>query len=138
MCFVLCLFVISFISKITQPGECSVKQALFGRNEQKYLANHVLETRQAKTELECGMHCLGHGSCASVNYKTFGNGKDICELNSKTLQETSDADGNMQNPEFTHLYIMETVRKIRAFLDAPVASYILSNMMIIADVFPSM
>ncbi len=112
MCLLVFLFVITLISKITQPGECLIRQAVFRRNEEKYLAYHVLETRQAETELECGMHCVGHGSCASVNYKTSGNGKCLCELNSKKLRETSDADGSMHNPEFNHLYIIKRVRKI--------------------------
>ncbi len=118
MCFLVCLLAISLISKITQPGECSVRRALFGRHEQKYLANHVLETRQAETELECGMHCVGHGSCASVNYKTSGNGIGLCELNEKTLREISD--GSMHNPEFNYLYIIKTVRKLRAYFDTAV------------------
>ncbi len=123
MCFLVCLLVITLsISKITQPGECLVKQAVFRRNEKKYLANHVLETRQAETELECGMHCVGHGSCTSVNYKTSGNGKGLCELNKKTLREISDADGSMHNPEFNHLYIIQiAVRKLRAYVDTAVA-----------------
>ncbi len=112
MCFLVCLLVIILISKITQPGECLVRQAVFRRNEKKYLANHVFETRQAETELECGMQCVGHGSCASVNYKTSGNGKGLCELNSKTLREISDVDRSMHNPEFNHLYIIKTVREI--------------------------
>ena len=104
---------------MTQPGECLVSQAVFRIKKQKYLANHVLETRQAETELECGMHCVGHGSCVSVNFKTFGNGKGLCELNKKTLREISD--GSMHNPEFNHLYIIKAVRKLRAYFDTAVA-----------------
>ncbi len=104
---------------MTQPGECLVSQAVFRIKKQKYLANHVLETRQAETELECGMHCVGHGSCASVNYKTSGNGKGLCELNKKSLREISDE--SMHNPEFNHLYIIKTVRKLRAYFDTAVA-----------------
>ncbi len=117
MCFLVCLLVIT-LSKITQQGECSVRQAVFRRNEQKYLENHVLETMRAETELECGIHCVGHRSCASVNYKTSGKDRGLCELNSKTLQEVSDAGGSMHmyNLEFNHLYIIKTVRKPQAFL----------------------
>ncbi|CAB3993405.1 Hypothetical predicted protein [Paramuricea clavata] len=43
----------------------------------------------------------------SVNYKTSGIGKGLCELNSETLQETSDAGGILHNPEFNHLYIVK-------------------------------
>jgi hypothetical protein len=100
------------ISKI-QKGECSIKQAFFRIDKQKYLANHVIETKQAESELQCGMNCVGVGSCTSVNYKTSGIGKGLCELNSKTLQEISDPDENMHNPEFSHLYIIKKVRKIR-------------------------
>ena len=103
------------ISKIPQPGECSNGQAVFRIKKQKYLADHVIEAKQTETELECGMHCVAHGSCASVNYKTSGNGKGLCELNSKTLRETSDDDESTRNPEFNHLYLIGRVRKIYAF-----------------------
>ena len=96
------------LSKISQPGEC-LQQAVFRRNEQKYLANHVIATKQAATELECGMHCVAYGSCLSVNYKISGVNKGRCELNNKTLQETFNADQEI-NSEFNHLYIIKKVR----------------------------
>jgi hypothetical protein len=52
----------------------------------------------------------------SVNYKTSGIGKGLCELNSKTLQEITDKDENVKNPDFNHLYIIEMVRKIQYYL----------------------
>jgi hypothetical protein len=100
------------ISKIPQ-GECSIKQAFFLIKEQKYLENHVIETKQAESELQCSMHCVGVGSCVSVNYKTSGIGKGLCQLNNKTLQEISDTDENMHNPDFNHLYIIKKVRTSR-------------------------
>jgi hypothetical protein len=103
------------ITKIPQ-GKCSIKQAFFLIKEQKYLANHVIETKQAESELQCSMHCVGVGSCVSINYKTSGIGKGLCELNNKTLQEISDTDENMQNHEFNHLYIMKKVRTLRTLL----------------------
>ena len=109
MAVLLSICALFFISQITQPGDCSIEQAIFRRKEQTYLANHVIKTKQAETELVCGMHCVGHGSCASINYKTSRIGKGLCELNSKTLQETSDADRSMHNPEFNHLYIIKKV-----------------------------
>jgi hypothetical protein len=109
MAVLLSVCALLFVSQLTQPGECLIKQAIFRRKEQTYLANHVIKTKQAETELECGMHCVADGSCASVNYKTSGIGKGLCELNSKTLQDASDADGNLHNPEFNHLYIIKKV-----------------------------
>ena len=111
MAVVLSICALIFVSQITQPGKCSTaEQAIFRRKEHTYLANHVIKTKQAETELECGMHCVADGSCASVNYKTSGIGKGLCELNSmKTLKEASDADGSKHNPEFNHLYIIEKV-----------------------------
>ncbi|CAB4017025.1 Hypothetical predicted protein, partial [Paramuricea clavata] len=97
---------IFMISQIPQ-SECSIKQAVFLIYKQKYLANHVIETRQVESELQCSMHCVGVGSCASVNYKTSGIGKGLCELNNKTLREISDSDGSMHNSEFDHLYIVK-------------------------------
>ncbi len=99
------------ISKITQPGECS-KQAVFRRNKQKYLANHVIATKQAGSEIECGMYCVRDGSCASVNYRTSEIGKGRCELNKKTLQETPDVDGSVHDPDFNHLIVIKLVSKI--------------------------
>jgi hypothetical protein len=98
-----------FVSQITQPGEYLIEQAIFRRKEQTYLANHVIKTKQAETELECGMHCVADGLCASVNYKTSEIGKGLCELNNKTLQERYDAKGSMRNPAFNHLYIIKKV-----------------------------
>ncbi|XP_028393418.1 neurexin-4-like [Dendronephthya gigantea] len=98
-----------FISGILQPGDCSFAQAVFSKTTGKYLANHVIETKHAETELECSMHCLEHGSCMSANYKISGNGKGRCELNSKTIQDTSDDDGSCSNPEFKHLHIINKI-----------------------------
>jgi hypothetical protein len=86
-----------------------VEQAIFHKKEKTYLANHVIKTKQAETELDCNMHCVADELCASVNYKTSGIGKSLCELNSKTFQDISDADGSLYNPEFNHLYIIEKV-----------------------------
>ncbi|XP_028396197.1 uncharacterized protein LOC114520171 [Dendronephthya gigantea] len=51
------------------------------------------------------MHCVAHGLCASINYKTSGIGKGLCELNSKKTQETSDVD-EKANPEFNYLHLI--------------------------------
>ena len=48
-----------------------------------YLANHVIEKKQAESELESGIHCVGKESCASAYFKTSGDGKGLCELNRK-------------------------------------------------------
>jgi hypothetical protein len=72
-----------------------------------------METKQAGRELECGMLCVANGSCGSVNYKTAGIGKGLCELNSKTLtQETSKEE---TNHAFNHLYMIKKVRKFNSF-----------------------
>ena len=95
------------LSKIPQPGKCLTKQAIFRINKQEYLANHVIETRQAESELKCGMHCVGKESCASVNYKTSGVGKGLCELNSKPSQD--EISERLHKPEFNHLFIVPKV-----------------------------
>ena len=103
----LCLLIL--IAKIPQQIMC-VQQAYFLRKQQKYLANHAIETKQAYSELECGLHCVADGSCASVNYKTSGDGKGRCELNDKTLQEIPDE--GTRDPDFTHLAVVKRVGKI--------------------------
>ena len=75
----------------TQPRESlAFEQAIFKRNEQKYLADHVMKKEQAESELECGSHCIADKSCTSINYKISGIGKGRCELNNKTVEETSE------------------------------------------------
>ena len=87
------------------------KQAVFQREKQKYMANHVIETRQAEDELTCALYCIGHDSCASVNYKISGARKGLCELNNETPQKTTGND-EQTNPEFVYFYIFKKVRKI--------------------------
>ena len=94
-----------FIIQI-QQGVCT-EQAIFRKNEETYLANHVIETKQTGSEFECGLHCVADGSCASVNYKSSGVGKGRCELNDKTLQETPDEETH--NPDFVHLAVVKRV-----------------------------
>ena len=95
---------------ITQLEESfASEQAIFKRSEQKYLAYHVIETKQANGEVECGLHCIVDKSCTSVNYKTSGIGKGRCELNNKTAEETSDAHDKIHHPEFNHIAVIERV-----------------------------
>ena len=103
------IYALIFVTKIPQ-GVVGTKQAFFHKTEQKVLANYVIETKQADSELECGLHCVGDGSCASVNYRTSGDGKGRCELNDKTLQEIPDE--GTRDPDFTHLAIVNEVSKI--------------------------
>ena len=105
-----------FIFQISQ-GVCT-EQAIFLRNEEKYLANHVIETKQAGSEFECGLHCVADRSCTSVNYKTSGVGKGRCELNNKTLREVPDEETH--NPDFVHLAVVKRV-SIRSVIHMTVA-----------------
>ena len=94
----------------TQPGESlASEQAIFKRNEQKYLADHVIETKQAGSEVECGMHCVANKSCTSINYKISGIGKGRCELNNKIAEETSSVHDKIHDPEFNHLAVIKRV-----------------------------
>ena len=101
---------INLISKTFQPSHCLNVPAVFRIISGTYIPNHVIETRHAETEFECGMLCVAHGSCVSVNCKTSGIGKGRCELNSKTFQDTSDDNEYTRNPEFEHIYIFQEVR----------------------------
>ena len=119
MSFLVYVLVIIFVtSQISDPGECSRKQINFRLNKSKYLPNYVIETRQAETELECGIHCVSHESCVSVNYKTSEIGKGLCELNNKALEENVDHDERVDRPDFSHLYIIKAVRKIQTLFDS--------------------
>ena len=87
---------------------CS-KQAWFQREEKIYLVNHVYERKQTNSELACGLSCVRNESCASVNYKTSGIGKGLCKLNKKAIQERSEVDEKIRDPEFIHLAIIKQV-----------------------------
>ncbi|XP_028396208.1 uncharacterized skeletal organic matrix protein 5-like [Dendronephthya gigantea] len=65
-----------------------------------------METKQAASEFECGLLCVQHESCASINYKTSGIGKGRCDLNNKTHQDITD-DDETSNSEFNHLVIIK-------------------------------
>ena len=90
------------------PQNVCTEQAFLLRKEEKYLANHVIETKQAGSEFECGLHCVADGSCASVNYKTSGVGQGRCELSDKTIGEAPDEETH--NPDFVHLAVSKRVR----------------------------
>lgn len=100
------IFALLLILQVPQPGDC-LQQAVFRRAKQEYLANKVIDTKHAETESECGMYCIRHGSCASVNYKTSGIGKGRCELNE--MSTDTDKETSL---EFNHLVIVRRVRKI--------------------------
>ena len=53
------------------------------------LANHVLSTVNVKSPSHCVIHCLGHPSCQSINFKIIGNPEHVCELNDKTEDEVA-------------------------------------------------
>ena len=104
-----CVLVFFWIAT-TQPGKGTAsEEAIFKRNERKYLANNAIEAKQADTELECGLYCIADESCTSVNYKTSGIDKGQCELNNKTAGETSDIDDKIHDPEYNHLTVIKRV-----------------------------
>ena len=95
---------------VTQLGESlACEEVRFLKSEQKYLKNHVMETKQAKSELKCGYYCSKNKSCTSINYKTSGKGKGRCELNNKT----SHVDDKIHDLEFNHLAVIERVSTIK-------------------------
>ena len=107
-----CALIFAF-AKIPQPGRCLTKQQVFHVNKQEYLANHVMETKQAESEMECAMHCVSNESCASVNYKTSGLNKGLCELNTKRRpSEMAEGHEVSQNSEFNYLFKIKAVSGI--------------------------
>ena len=94
----------------TQAGKSlASKEVIYQKSEQKYLANHVMETKQADSESICGLYCAADKSCTSINYKTSGSRKGQCELNNKTVEETSDVDDKTHHAEFNHLAVIKRV-----------------------------
>ena len=107
----LSIWALIFIAKLVI---CLGEQAVFRKSAQKYLENHVIETRHANTEMECSLYCLKNASCASVNYKISGIEKGLCELNNKTFEQISDYAGTMKDdPEFNHIYIIRKVQRLK-------------------------
>ena len=104
-----CALVFFWIAITQQGGILASDQTIFKRNEQEYLANHVIETKQADSELDCGLHCIADKSCASVNYKASGVGKGRCELNNKTVEKTPKVEDKIHDPEFNHLVVIKRV-----------------------------
>ena len=101
-------YALVFWMAATHPGESlACEQVRFLKSEQKYLANHVMETKQADSELKCGYYCAKNKSCTSINYQTSGNDTGRCELNNKTIEETSD--DKIHEPKFNHLAVIERV-----------------------------
>ena len=86
-----------------------LKQTWFQREQKTYLMNHVYERKQTDSEFACSLSCLRDESCASVNYKTSGIGKGLCELNKKSTQERSEVNEKIRDPEFIHLAIIKQV-----------------------------
>ena len=77
------------------------------RKDGEYLANNVIRTDNADSELHCTLLCSNEISCVSVNYKKSGENRGMCELNNKTLQD-SEEDGR-ESLDFVHLYVIERV-----------------------------
>ena len=93
-----------------QPEESlACGEVRFQKSEQKYLANHVMETTQVDSEKTCVFRCAANKSCTSINYKTSGSDKGRCEFKNKTVDETNDADEKIDHPEFNHLAVIDRV-----------------------------
>lgn len=101
-----CALIFLGISTTRLVESLAGEQAIFRKSEQKYFPNHVMQTKETNSELECGLHCVAEKSCTSVNYKTRGMGKGRCELNNKTVEKTADFDNKIHHPEFNHLAIL--------------------------------
>ena len=73
-----CALIFVSIATAKPKGRLAFCKTIFKRNEQTYLADHVVETKQAHSEIECDLHCGAEKSCTSVNFKTSGIGKGRC------------------------------------------------------------
>ncbi|XP_028396056.1 uncharacterized protein LOC114520053 [Dendronephthya gigantea] len=80
-----------------------LNETVFRRHVGKYLENHIFRTEKAESEFECVLHCFKETGCASVNYKTSGIDKGLCELNNMTMNDSLDE--AVYNLEYTHLEI---------------------------------
>ena len=101
------IFVWMATTQLKESMACG--EVRFQKSEQKYLANHVMETRQVDSAKKCAFGCAANKSCMSINYKTSGSDKGRCELNNKTVDKTDDVDEKIDHPEFNHLAVIERV-----------------------------
>lgn len=88
-----------------------LNEAMFHRQRGKYLSNRVIRTQQLNSEFECSISCSTEPSCASLNYKSTGDGQGLCELNNETLSDPPGKHG-MDIPEFIHLGIVKRVSSV--------------------------
>ena len=110
VCLSVCALILFWMATAKPRESLAFDETIFKRNEQTYLADHVVETEQEHSEIECALRCIvSEKSCTSVNFKTSGIGKGRCELNKKTVEETSDVDGKIHHPEFNHLALIKLV-----------------------------
>ena len=110
VCLSICALIFVWMAAAKPRESLACGETMFKRNEQKYLAGHVIETKQAQSEMECGLHCIeSEKSCTSVNFKTSGIGKGRCELNNKTVEKTSYVHDKKHHPEFNHLAVIKRV-----------------------------
>ena len=97
---------IVFFSVSVVYATCS-HDVLFHRHRGKYLLNSVIRTVHAETESECGIYCSRDDACVSVNYKTTGKDRGLCELNHKTFTDASS--NSAERKEFNYLEILRKV-----------------------------
>ena len=83
-----------------RSGACE-KQNFFHRKAAQYLPGSVVASRYAGSCLECSIYCTRTVGCLSVNYKTSGRKKGLCELNNSTITENT----AVENDEFVYLAI---------------------------------
>jgi hypothetical protein len=102
--------ILIFFLILTKRGD-GQEEAVFRRKVGKYLANYVIRTENTTSEMECGIHCSADSVCASVNYKTSGTDKGLCELNSKALDERESHMLLSDSTDFIYLHIDIRVRK---------------------------
>ena len=46
----------------------------------RILVNHVIQSAQVKSEIECETNCFAHDDCMSVNLAPLQDGNYLCEL----------------------------------------------------------
>ena len=98
-----------FLSNIFGPVASDDDDIVFQRKPGRYLGNYVIRSLKTESEFDCSYGCLNEPECASVNFKVAGENEGLCELNSKTLQESPDE--TRSDPEYVFLEIDTRVRE---------------------------
>ena len=83
-------------------------KVMLSRTKGLRIKDSFIKAVHANNDHECGVFCCKETSCVSVNFKHSGQDKGRCELNSKTVDESSQK-SCFAHQEYNYLEIVKQV-----------------------------